>query len=212
MNPRVSAIIAAFYPGQATGIGLLNAMTDHTMPKFGRLPYTWFYSADQVPPIVNYTMVDRTYRYTTKQPLYPFGYGLTYGIFVYSQLTYKQEINAGDSQSGQVMVANRGEFDADEVVQVYLKWNSPSVTTQNIQLVDFNRVTLAKNDLAIVKFSIAPQDMAVWTDDKGWVIEEGIISFYVGGSQPGQPAKRTMRTGIIPGTFQIKGTKILGFN
>ncbi|ESO88945.1 hypothetical protein LOTGIDRAFT_209868, partial [Lottia gigantea] len=110
MNPRVSAIIAAFYPGQATGIGLLNAMTDHTMPKFGRLPYTWFYSADQVPPIVNYTMVDRTYRYTTKQPLYPFGYGLTYGIFVYSQLTYKQEINAGDSQSGQVMVANRAEF------------------------------------------------------------------------------------------------------
>ncbi|ESO88944.1 hypothetical protein LOTGIDRAFT_228911, partial [Lottia gigantea] len=166
MNPRVSAIIAAFYPGQATGVALKNVMVGDSYSQFGRLPYTWYYTADQVPPITNYTMVDRTYRYMSSQPLYPFGYGLTYSTFNYDELITVTNVNAGDDNNISVHFNNVGSRTADEVVQVYIGWKSPSVPTPKIQLVNFTRVTVPQGSGLNLNFTITPQNMAVYTDDK----------------------------------------------
>ncbi|ESO99214.1 hypothetical protein LOTGIDRAFT_239741 [Lottia gigantea] len=209
VNPRVSAIIAAFYPGQATGVALKNVMVGDSYSQFGRLPYTWYYTADQVPPITNYTMVDRTYRYMSSQPLYPFGYGLTYSTFNYDELITVTNVNAGDDNNIGVHFNNKGSRTADEVVQVYIGWKSPSVPTPKIQLVNFTRVTVPQGSGLNLNFTITPQNMAVYTDDKGWVVEEGTLILSVGGQQPS--VLRTGTTNYISTEFNIVGTKILGF-
>lgn len=84
-NPQITAIIEAFYPAQSTGQALAMILTGKYNPA-GRLPNTWPANLNQVPPITNYTMINRTYRYFMGVPLYPFGYGLSYTKFSYSQL------------------------------------------------------------------------------------------------------------------------------
>ncbi|KAK6170944.1 hypothetical protein SNE40_019222 [Patella caerulea] len=208
-NPKVSAILAVFYPGQAIGVAIKNVLTSSNQPQFGRLPYTWYHTENQVPDMVNYTMVNRTYRYFTGEPLYPFGYGLTYTSFGYRDLILNDTVNAGEELLGSVTVDNTGNTKGDEVIQIYLVFRSPSVTSPKIQLVNFTRVTIPKGGTTNVDFSISPQNMAVYTEDKGWVVEPDIITVYVGGQQPGQ--KKTAATQVLSKTVQISNYKILGF-
>ncbi|KAK6170929.1 hypothetical protein SNE40_019209 [Patella caerulea] len=216
-NDRVSSILAVFYPGQATGVALRNVLTSSDKPQFGRLPYTWYSSADQVPPIVNYTMVDRTYRYFYGKPLYPFGYGLTYTTFDYSNMAYPASINAGDVLPLHITFFNFGHVNGDEIVQIYISWSpldgsngaSSSVPTPRITLVDFARLSTKPKSENIIYFNIAPEQMAVYTEDKGWVVEEGTIYIFGGGTQPFP--SRMGDTGFYSGSFKVNGTKVLGF-
>ncbi|KAK6188118.1 hypothetical protein SNE40_004369 [Patella caerulea] len=208
-NPRISAIIAAFYPAQATGAALKAVMTSPRTPKFGRLPYTWYVSADQVPAITNYTMEGRTYRYFKGEPLYPFGYGLTYTQFYYDFLQVSDVLTAGNDLRGIVNVENVGTLPGDEIIQVYLSWDNPSVTSPQIQLVAFERFTIDYGSTVTYTFSVSPENMAVWTDDKGWVIEEGNVTLYVGGQQPNQ--KKSVGSNVLSKSIKINGSKGLGY-
>ncbi|KAK6188117.1 hypothetical protein SNE40_004368 [Patella caerulea] len=208
-NPRISAIIAAFYPAQATGAALKAVMTSPRTPKFGRLPYTWYVSADQVPAITNYTMEGRTYRYFKGEPLYPFGYGLTYTQFYYDFLQVSDVLTAGNDLRGIVNVENVGTLPGDEIIQVYLSWDNPSVTSPQIQLVAFERFTVDYGSTVTYTFSVSPENMAVWTDDKGWVVEEGNVTLYVGGQQPNQ--KKSVGSNVLSKSVRIVGSKDLGY-
>ena len=120
-DAHVPAILEAWYPGQAGGTAIAEALFGLTNPG-GRLPVTFYQSASDLPAFDNYNMENRTYRYFTGQPLYPFGFGLSYTTFTYRNLQIDPaQVKPGDPVSVQVEVENTGEPPGDEVVQLYLK-------------------------------------------------------------------------------------------
>lgn len=115
------AILQAWYPGQAGGTAVAEVLFGDYNPG-GRLPVTFYRNAGQLPDFEDYNMAGRTYRYMTQQPLFPFGYGLSYTTFGYGGLSLaKERIKAGEPLRLTVCVTNTGRYDGDEVVQVYLK-------------------------------------------------------------------------------------------
>ncbi|XP_064596531.1 xylan 1,4-beta-xylosidase-like [Liolophura sinensis] len=210
-NEAVSSILACFFPAQETGNALQQVLLGDESPA-GRLPYTWYRSADQIPEITNYTMAERTYRYFTGDPLYPFGYGLSYTNFTYTDITIgSSSIQAGEPQTVSVTLHNSGAAISDEVVQVYISWVSPSTTMPQLQLVGYDRLRQIGPVVTslTVKFVIDPRQMAQWDDSKEqFFIESGEIRVYAGGQQPNQ--KRSVASNVLQGSFQVTGQKFMG--
>ncbi|KAK6170691.1 hypothetical protein SNE40_019019 [Patella caerulea] len=207
---QVPAIIACFFPAQATGDALIDILLNRNgaVPS-ARLPITWPMTIDQVPPITNYTMVGRTYRYFNGVPLYPFGYGLSYTRFDYSNLKIPTSIMAGMDLTGSVDISNIGGMAAEEVYQIYIRWMQPSVTVPHIQLADFNRVAIGVGQTVTVNFTVKAESMAVWIDaNRGWVIEQGYMSLYAGGIQPFQKGANGYQE--LVATFLIKQSRFIG--
>ncbi|CAD5123596.1 DgyrCDS11927 [Dimorphilus gyrociliatus] len=207
-NPLVDAIFTIGYPAQATGEALFDVLTlreDYANPA-GRLVATWPTTLAQVPPMIDYSMNKRTYRYFEGNPMYPFGYGLSYTVFQYSQLQLKYAIiKAGKDLELSVSLSNVGWYTGDEVVQAYISWESPSVTMPKIQLADFKRIERVKiGETVKVTMRIPYQIMAGWKHDS-YVIEQGTLNVYVGGQQPFQ--QTSLPSNILHSKFYITGTK-----
>ncbi|XP_052242270.1 uncharacterized protein LOC127852358 isoform X2 [Dreissena polymorpha] len=212
VDPRVSAIMQCFFPAQATGEALYNVVTmatDDASPA-GRLPYTWYDTADQIPSMTEYTMTGRTYRYFKGSPLYPFGYGLSYTKFQYLSAELIPVIQAGDDQYLYGELINAGGVSSYEVVQVYMSWRSTNETMPQLQLAAFDRYFVSAASTQEFKFVITPEQMAVWTDAQGFVVQPGFIDVHVGGQQPNQA--RSVGSNILTTSFQIVGQVILGPN
>ncbi|PVD28391.1 hypothetical protein C0Q70_10978 [Pomacea canaliculata] len=208
-DDRVTAIMECFFPGQVTGDAIRHTLLNdipEAVPS-GRLPYTWPMFLSQLPPMVNYSMAGRTYRYFHGDPLYPFGYGLSYSAFLYSNLELPDTIQAGSDLEGEVSIINLGPFDADEVIQVYISWLDTSLPAPVRQLVWFDRVSIPSTVNKTIKFTVSARSMALWFDD-AWMIRPGNMTLYVGGQQPDQ--KRHLFSNILSQVFVIKGTKNLG--
>ncbi|XP_046584394.1 probable beta-D-xylosidase 2 isoform X1 [Haliotis rubra] len=211
-DPRISAIMALFYPAQATGTALLKTLTNDgpfSVPA-GRLPYTWYRNTNGFPSMTDYSMTNRTYRYSDVDPLYPFGYGLSYTTFQYSNFQLgSNTIQAGDDVSVQARVTNTGGLDADEVVQLYISWESPTVTVPRLQLVGFLRTSVPAKGQVNVNMTISHENLAVWADDTtGWAVQPGKVRVYLGGQQPNQ--KTSVGSNTLSGELTITGTKTLG--
>ncbi|XP_048240193.1 probable beta-D-xylosidase 2 isoform X3 [Haliotis rufescens] len=209
-SPKVHAIMELFLPAQATGEALrrvLLAEGPNSVPA-ARLPVTWPRYMDTVPDMTNYSMVGRTYRYATYPVLFPFGYGLSYTSFFYNILEYPTQVTAGDDLTGSVSLINRGSFDADEVIQVYISWSNATVTVPQLQLVSFNRMFAPRGAQTSWEFTISAESMAVWTEQNGWIVEPGVISIWVGGQQPN--ARPAVESNVIAGQFTVTGKKVLG--
>ncbi|XP_052810014.1 uncharacterized protein LOC128238290 isoform X5 [Mya arenaria] len=209
-DPRVSAIMQCFFPAQATGDAIFNVITMATndASPAARLPYTWYDTADQIPSMTKYTMTGRTYRYFQGAPLYPFGYGLSYTKFRYFGVELIPVILAGDDQYVYGQVMNTGAVDSDEVVQLYISWRSTNQTMPRLQLAGFSRIHIRTGESQEFKFTVNARQLAVWTDDKGFVVEPGVIDVYVGGQQPNQ--RRTVPSNVLNTHFQIDGQAVLG--
>ncbi|KAK7480728.1 hypothetical protein BaRGS_00027989 [Batillaria attramentaria] len=215
-DPRVSAIIECFFPAQAAGTALARVLatgfTVATSPA-GRLPFTWPLLASVIPPMVNYSMEGRTYRYTdpsSAPPLYPFGYGLSYTKFHYTATITADTIKAGEPLKGEVTVANTGQtgMPADEVIQVYIRWMDDTLPAPRLQLAWFDRVTVPPgNEGVVIPFTVEARTMALWING-GWNITPGLMEVYVGGQQPFQ--KRTAPSNVVTMQFRITGSKYLG--
>ncbi|XP_046572490.1 beta-D-xylosidase 1-like isoform X2 [Haliotis rubra] len=209
-SPQVAAILECFFPAQATGEALRRVLTmdgPGSVPA-ARLPYTWPKSLDGFPAMTNYSMAGRTYRYYEDDPLYPFGYGLSYTEFSYSRLQYANVIKAGEDVEVSILLQNTGKYEGDEVVQVYISWGSPSVPIPRRQLVAFERVTIAANAFQVVNVTVSAESMAVWVDNSGWVIEPGYMQMFAGGQQPGQ--QKSAASQVLEGRFKVEGSKYLG--
>lgn len=183
-NTNVKSIIESYFPAQTGGTALAKVMTGEYNPA-GRLPNTWPKSLNDVPPITNYTMVGRTYRYSTAAPLYPFGYGLSYTTFSYSGLQVPGQISTKDDVSVKVTVENTGKAGGDEVVQVYLNWMNKTDVPQ-LQLVAVKRINIAMGQKAEVSLTVPNRWLSVLDKNNQWVVEPGTITVYVGGQQPNQ--------------------------
>ncbi|XP_046571820.1 probable beta-D-xylosidase 7 [Haliotis rubra] len=126
----------------------------------------------------------------------------------YVEAMYPGIIQAGQSINVTTAVVNNGPYAADEVVQLYLRWKSPSVPTPKIQLVGFKRVSLEVNQRVVVNLAIEAENMAIWDDYYGWIVEDGYVELFVGGQQPNQTP--SLPSNVLSGAVMINGTVILG--
>jgi len=181
---HVDAILEVWYPGEKGGLGVADVIFGDYNPA-GRLPITYPKSDDDIPPIEDYRMRGRTYRYMEREPLYPFGYGLSYTEFSYGEITLNTEkIEVGEPLLISVNVTNIGKSKGDEVVQIYIQDLKASVRIPRWSLQGFQRIKLEPNQTTTVQFKIKPRQLAIIDNDGKRILEPGSFRIYVGGSQP----------------------------
>ncbi|HSK67774.1 MAG TPA: glycoside hydrolase family 3 C-terminal domain-containing protein [Candidatus Limnocylindria bacterium] len=170
-----NAILWAGYPGQAGGRALADILLGRVSPS-GKLPVTFYRSVEDLPEFTDYAMENRTYRYFGGEPLYPFGYGLSYSRCRTSNAVYGNGSVAVD-------IENQGGMDAEEVVQVYVKNDHPDAP-RNPVLCAFLRVALAPGERKSVRLPLSPLAFTVVGDDGVRREHTGARTLYVGTSQP----------------------------
>jgi beta-glucosidase len=195
---HANAILEAWYSGEEGGAAIAETLSGRNNPG-GRLPVTFYTGVDQLPPFEDYAMKNRTYRYFSGTPLYPFGYGLSYTTFTYSGLKLPaQPVKAGDPLSASVTVTNTGKAAGDEIVELYL--NFPDVPGAPLKaLRGFKRVHLDPGASQQVNFELKPRDLSMVTDAGEPIVPEGKFTVSIGGGQPGTGAA------AVAGTFTISG-------
>ena len=174
---RANAVLLTWYPGARGGRTVADILLGRVSPS-GKLPVT-FYHNDQLsrmPEFTDYAMRGRTYRYLEEAPLYPFGYGLTYGDC--------RVTSAARAEGGiEAEVFNAGARDTDEVVQVYAQNEGAANAPRNPRLCAFARVRVPAGQRVKVTLPVDAQQLKV-VDAEGRFVDEGEIAFYVGLGQP----------------------------
>ena len=202
---NIPAILTAGYPGQQGGNAVADVLFGDYNPA-GRLPVTYYKSVDQLPPFEDYDMKGRTYRYFKDEPLYPFGYGLSYTFFKYGSLSIPKQVEIKKPVKVSVTVTNVGKYDGDEVVQLYLTDEAASTTRPIRQLEGFERIHLKKGESKVVTFYISPRQLSMINNEGERVIEPGWFSISVGGQQPGfSGTKNAYTTSTSSGRFEVVG-------
>ena len=184
---HANAILDAWYAGEEGGTAIAQVLAGDYNPA-GRLPVTFYKGVEQLPPFEDYTMTNRTYRYFTGQPLYPFGYGLSYSSFEYSGLKFSNpNLQAGSPVDVEVDVKNAGKRDGDEVVQLYITF--PKIDGAPLKaLRGFTRVHLKSGESQHVKLTLAPRDLSYVNQAGDRMVTAGDYAITVGGGQPGTSA------------------------
>jgi beta-glucosidase len=181
---HVQAILAAWYGGEEAGTALAEVLFGDLSPA-GRLPVTVYESVDQLPPFESYDMAERTYRFFTGAPLFPFGFGLSYTRFEYRNPRIAPEVvRAGESVEVSVDVRNVGPVASDEVVQLYVTDEEASVPVPLRQLQGFRRIHLEPGASETVRFTLQPSQLVSYADDSTSMVEPGRFAVSVGGGQP----------------------------
>jgi beta-glucosidase len=205
-NDNVAAIVDAWYPGEEGGTALADVLFGDYNPG-GRLPVTFYKSVDQLPPFTDYSMQGRTYRYFKGNPLYPFGFGLSYTNFTYDNLKLSaNRIKAGAGLTITAEVCNAGRQPGDEVVQLYVTDVAASVPVPIRSLAGVKRVFLKPGETQKVSFALTREQMSI-IDDKGQrVIEPGEFLVGVGGKQPGfKGGADANTTRVVTAGFTVTG-------
>jgi beta-glucosidase len=204
-DDNIPAIVEAWYPGQAGGDAIADVLFGDYNPG-GRLPVTFYKSVDDLPPFEDYGMEGRTYRYFQGKPLYPFGYGLSYTTFAYSNLQLSaKSITVDETVTISADVQNVGERAGDEVVQLYVSDVDASVSVPIRQLQGFERIHLAPGETKTVTFTLTPRQLALVDDEGRRVIEPGTFQITVGGRQPTPRDLIDEGTDVLITTFGVTG-------
>jgi len=205
-NEHVAAIVQAWYPGEEGGTAIADTLFGDYNPA-GRLPVTFYKSVDQLPSFDNYQMDGRTYRFFKGEPLYPFGHGLSYTRFKYSNFTVSSpRVSPAEKVTVSATVENAGAREGDEVVQLYLTDDEASVRVAIRSLCGVERVHLKSGERRVITFTIEPRQLAVITDDGRTVVEPGDFKLTIGGKQPGfTGAADAATTSFIEGRFSVTG-------
>lgn len=191
-HPNLRAIMQIWYPGARGGLAVADVLFGTVSPS-GKLPVTFYKNTDNLPDFEDYNMAGRTYRYMTEEALYPFGYGLTYSSVELSDLQVKSYEEAATAT---VTIQNTGNFDTDEVVQVYVKDLESEFAVPNAQLKGFKRVFLGKGSKQTITFDLRPQDFEVFDEQGHNFIDSNRFEISVGVSQP--DARSIALAGVQP--------------
>jgi beta-glucosidase len=181
---HVPAILHVSQSSQEMGNAVAEAIFGNFSPA-GRLVQTWISSIDQLPPILDYNIRNgRTYMYDKNVPLYPFGYGLTYTSFKYSGLkSEKSSIKNNEVVNVTFNLQNMGNYDSDEVTQLYVSFPESKVDRPRIALKGFKRVFISKGETVKVSIPLKASDLTYWDIDKhSFVLEKGTVKFFIGSS------------------------------
>ena len=183
---QAKAVLQAWYGGEAAGQAIGEVLAGTVNPS-GRLPVTFYASADQLPRFGDYSMKNRTYRYFTGRPDYPFGHGLSYTRFGYAALAAPSAIRAGQGATVAVTVRNDGSVAGDEVVQLYVApTNRADLPRRSLK--GYERVRLAPGESRQVRFTLTPRDLA-FADARGDMrVTPGRYRLWIGGGQEGTGA------------------------
>ncbi len=188
-DENIPAVVNTWYGGQSAGTALADVLFGDYNPA-GRLPVTFYKSDNDLPDFSDYSMKGRTYRYFNGEALYPFGYGLSYTKFTYSNFIAPVKASKNGQFVVSVLVKNTGNRDGEEVVQLYMQHLGIKPAPLKV-LKGFKRVALKAGASATVGFVIQPEDISL-TDEKGKLYQPaGKIILSVGGGQPGVKNKTT---------------------
>jgi len=180
---NAAAVVEAWYPGQAGGAAVANVLSGKVNPA-GRLPLTFYKDVAGLPPLDDYAMKGRTYRYFTGAPVYPFGYGLSYTRFTYGPL--KLAPVSGSPEKGlrvAVDLRNAGKRAGDEVAQLYLEFPQDPGAPR-LALRGFQRLHLEAGERRTVVFDLTPRDLSAVSAEGVRRVMAGQYRVTVGGGQP----------------------------
>jgi len=186
IHEYADAVILTWYPGEEGGTALADILFGKVSPS-GKLPVTFPKSFDQLPPYEDYSMKGRTYKFMEQEPLYPFGFGLTYSKFSIS----KPELSSGQITSKSKVeiatkISNTGNFESDEVVQLYVSAVDTKIETPLFSLKGMKRIHLKPGESIDVKFDVEPTMLETINVEGNSVLEKGKYKIYIGTSLPTQ--------------------------
>ncbi len=201
-DEHVPAIIQGWYPGAQGGKAIADVIFGEKNPE-GKLPVTFYRSTDELPEFTDYSMKGRTYRYMQTEALYPFGYGLSYTSFAYSDVKADKNTLDADGITVTATVTNTGKMDGAETVQVYVKVNREN--TPNAQLKGLKKVTLAAGESKTVSIKLPVEAFALFDEEGVLRLTEGDTTVFVGGHAP--DARSNALTGTKDTEFKIAITE-----
>ncbi|MEO0581684.1 MAG: glycoside hydrolase family 3 N-terminal domain-containing protein [Bacteroidota bacterium] len=198
------AVIYAWYPGEQGGLALGDLLFGKQVPS-GRLPVTVPYAVEDLPPYEDYAMRNRTYRYMEKEPLFPFGFGLSYTTFAYTDLQFSApSIQAGKSLEVSFTLKNTGPYKGEEVVQLYIRDEAASTYTPIYSLQGFQRVRLDAGQSQDLTFTLTPEMMELVNEKGERILEKGKFKVFVGGSQPSKRSQDLGSSAYLEGIFELQ--------
>ncbi len=201
-NDHVAGIVQLWYSGEEGGTAVADVLFGDYNPA-GRLPVTFYKSVAQLPPFEDYRMTGRTYRYFEGEPLFPFGYGLSYTRFSYGKLEMPSQIKTGENVAVRVAVTNTGKVAGDEVVQVYVKHIAASVPVAIRSLQGFKRVHLKPGQTETVSFTLTPRQLSLIDNQSRRVVEPGEFEIQTGGGQIGVGVSSSTLTAKLKITGEV---------
>jgi len=180
---HVPAILEAWYPGQAAGTAVADVLFGDYDPG-GRLPVTFYKSVNDLPPFTDYAMTNRTYRFFTGTPLYPFGHGLSYTTFTYRNVRASApNLATNGTIDVSVDVTNTGKRAGSEVVQLYVQHMGSKVSRPREDLRGFRRIALQPGETRTVVMPLEAKSLAYWdSTSHGWIVEQEPVKLRVGAS------------------------------
>ncbi len=193
---HASAILWTSHGGQELGNAMAEVLTGTHNPA-GRLPQTWYASADDLPAPTDYDIIGSqwTYQYSRREYLFPFGHGLSYTTFAYQEPTATVRTDQHSlTLTVQATVTNAGDVPGDEVVQLYSTALDATVPTPVRRLQGFERIHLAPGESRTVTFDVPGIRLAHWNEDRGvFALDPGRYEFALGGSSADLPVSVTIR-------------------
>ena len=178
-DKNLPAIVNAWYPGEKGGTAVADVLFGKYNPA-GRLPLTYYNRIEDLPPFDDYDITKRTYKYFEGDVLYPFGYGLSYSTFRYSNLKVEDK---GENVEVSFTLKNIGKYDGDEVAQVYTRLPEYEGKAPIKELRGFKRVHLKKGETKTVTIPVRREDLRYWSESQGkFIIPEGLPEVMVGAS------------------------------
>jgi len=193
---HIPAIMEAWYPGQAGGDALADVLFGDYNPA-GCLPVTFYKSVEDLPPFEDYGMESRTYRYFQGEPLFPFGYGLSYTRLQYDNLRIdRSKVPIGDQVTIHVDVTNTGERAGEKVVQLYRTYRDVTVRRPIKELKAFKRIALQPGERKTVAFILHTHQLGLYDERGQYRAQPGTVQMMVGSSSQHLP---------LAGTFEMTG-------
>jgi len=189
-DEHVPAIIQGWYPGAQGGKAIADILFGEKNPE-GKLPVTFYRSTDELPEFTDYSMKGRTYRYMKSEPLYPFGFGLSYTTFACSNVKADKSALDAEGVTVTATVTNTGKMDGAETVQVYVKVNQDN--TPNAQLKGIKKVALKAGESKDIAIKLPAEAFALFDEEGVLRLTAGDATVYVGGHGP--DARSTALTG-----------------
>jgi beta-glucosidase len=206
-DDKIPAILEAWYPGGSGGTAIAEALAGDFSPG-GRLPVTFYKSIDQLPAFDDYAMANRTYRYFQGEVLYPFGYGLSYTSFAYTNpKVASTTVSANGTVNVSVTVANTGKVAGDEVIQLYLAHPGvPAAPARALQ--GIRRVHLEPGQSQTITFPVSNRQLSIVDETGKRRVPPGTVQVWIGGGQPVSRAGMPKPAGVAT-QFTVVGESSL---
>ncbi len=202
-SSNIDAIIQAWYGGQAGGQAVADVIAGVYNPS-GRMPLTTYKSDADLPDFEDYSMENRTYRYFKGEVRYPFGYGLSYTTFEYSNIDAPKTIKAGDEVKVKVQVTNQGKVDGDESVQLYVVHKNRDVRIPNCALKGVEKINLKSGESKSVEFTLKAKDLAIVDERGNLIVSPGDVEIHVGGGQPKYADTQCVEAVIVGDSYHVQ--------